>query len=106
MGKCWSLRGTKQRRIRYYEIPIGNGADAGFDYNVINIPLNIATIKTPSNLDSVDVLSNTVIIDLTEWIWPRFNWEFGDWSFPLPEFTLDDTYFIKIGMFVLLKFTI
>ena len=90
----------------YYEIPIGSGADAGFDYNVVNIPLNIATLSTPSNLESVDVLSNTVIIDLTEWIWPRFDWKFGDWSFPLPEFILDDSYLLKIGMLTLFKITI
>ena len=82
----------------YYEIPIGYGTDTGFDYSVINTPLNIINFRAPLDLKSVDVLQNTTIIDLTEWIWPRFDWEFKNCSFPLPEFILERYYSIKIGM--------
>ena len=85
----------------YYEIPIGKGVDTGFDYSVIDTPINIAYYKSSSNLESVNVLVNTTVINLTECLWPRFDLAYNKWAFPLPEFILNGSYVMKIGKFSL-----
>ena len=81
------------------EIPFGYENSNDFQYNVINESVSVAYYQGTTDIASYDVTSDAYVVDLTDWIWPRFDWEFGSWSFPLPEFVLNPDYSIIIGIY-------
>ena len=75
-----------------------------FDYTAENstirladIELNVFTTYTSSIYNKSASVINFNFIDVTEWIWPRYDNNATTWNYPLPDFILDKNYIIQIG---------
>ena len=67
-------------------------------YNKVNDQITVVNYYKPSAVNYSYPFPNTVSIDVTDWIWPRFEQSIDQWSYPLPELMLDASYAFHIGM--------
>ena len=88
-----------------FDTPFGYGDNTYFEYSVINASISVAYYQGTPDTASYDVTSDAFVFDLTDWIWPRFDWELNNWYFPLPEFVLNPEYSIQIGILFDLQFS-
>ena len=97
--QTWQEYYKYESKIPYNEIPFEKDSSSSLYYTLEPSNVDIYYYNKTQNTIEYKELTNTTNIDITDWIWPRYDAFYKSCKFPIPSTILNLRYEYKIGKF-------
>ena len=79
------------------ELPFGMNLQDGYLYTILNQSVSTVGYGKPDEIGYSHSFDSLISIDVSDWIWPKFEQFINKWSFQPPITLLEPSYNIRIG---------